>query len=33
MPAYKDVEVRIRGAKAGGNGQPSIHDGEVRVEG
>ncbi len=33
MSAYKDVEIRIRGAKAGGNGQPSVHDVEVRVEG
>jgi len=33
MPSYKDVEIRIRGAKTGGNGQPSIHDVEVRVEG
>jgi CHAT domain-containing protein len=30
---FKDVELRIRGAKAGGNGQPSIHDVEVRVDG
>jgi len=30
---FKDVELRIRGAKSGGNGQPSIHDVEGRVPG
>lgn len=33
MADFKDVELRIRGAKAGGNGQPSVHDVEVRVDG
>ena len=33
MADFKDVEVRIRGAKAGGNGQPSLHDVEVRFNG
>jgi hypothetical protein len=33
VPAsYKDIEIRIRGAKAGSNGQTSNHDVEVRVE-
>ena len=33
MADFKDVEVRIRGAKTGGNGQPSRHDVEVRFNG
>ena len=33
MADFKDVELRIRGAKAGGNGKPSVHDVEVRVDG
>ena len=33
MLEFKDVELRIRGAKAGGDGRPSVHDVEVRVDG
>jgi hypothetical protein len=30
---FKDVELRIRAAKSGGDGRPSVHDVEVRVDG
>ena len=33
MLDFKDVELRIRGAKSGGDGRPSVHDVEVRVDG
>ena len=33
MLQFKDVEVRICAAKSGGNGAPSVHEVEVRVEG
>lgn len=33
MPAYKDVEIRIPRARAGGNGPPFVHDIEITVEG
>ena len=33
MPDFTDVQVRVRAAKAGGNGQPSIHDVEASVNG